>query len=151
MSPSVPVKAIKIPMSGAHAGARTDTPHHHPRTRADPQAHNIHEMDTLIHVSSIVRNEQSLAMLSTIDGQQYRIAANEISCRHSMLTQQALEFDAVFSMHYTDTFEELLHCLRAWATPQCPTKKSPGDHVDGGWSIVIHHTVQPTKTKRHHR
>jgi hypothetical protein len=110
-SPTVPVKAIKIPMPGAHAGAITDTPHHRPRTSADPQAHNIHEMGNHIHVRSKVRNEQSLVMSSTIDGQQYRTAANVVSCRHTKFTNQALDFDAGFPLHYAETFEELLHSL----------------------------------------
>ena len=105
VSPAVPVKATKIPMTGAHAGATTDTHHHCPRTSADPQAHNIHEMNNRIDARSKARNEQSLAMSSTIciDGQQYRTAANVVSCRHIKLTNQAQEFDAGFLLHYTET------------------------------------------------
>ena len=131
-SPSVPVKAIQIFMPRTLTRATMNTPHHSSRPRADPQAHNIHETDNCIHVGSTVRTEQSLAMSFTIDGQQYRTAANVLSCRHSILTQQMLEFDAGFPMHYTETLEALLHSLRAWTTSRCPTKKSPGDHVDGG-------------------
>jgi hypothetical protein len=107
----------------------------------------LHVTDNHIHVCSKVRKEQSLAKSASIDGQKYRTAADVVRCRHTKLTNQMLELDAGFPMHYTATFKELLHSLRAWTTSRCPSKKSPGDHVDGGWAVVIHHTEKPSKTK----
>ena len=104
-----------------------------------------------IHVHSKVRKKQSLAKAVSIDGQKYRRASDVVRCRHTKLTNQMLELDAGFPMHYTATFKELLHSLRAWTTSRCPSKESIGDHVDGGWSIVIHHTVRPAKTKGRRR
>ena len=147
MSPLAPVKAIQISMHCTLARATMNTPHHSSRPCADPQAHIVHETDNRIHVGSTVRTEQSLPILFSIDRQQYRTAANVLSSRHSILTQQMLELDAGFPMHYTETLEELLHSLWAWTTSQCPSKKSPGDHVDGGWDVVIHHTEKTSKTK----
>jgi hypothetical protein len=112
--------------------------------------HTLYMSWTLTHMW-VAQSGMDNCCPSIIDGQQYRTATNVVSCQHSKLTQQALEFDAGFPMHYTETFEELLHSLQAWTTSRCPSKKSPGDHVDGGWGIVIHHTVQPAKTKGRRR
>ena len=88
-----------------------DTPHHHPRTSADPQARNVHVVDNRIHVRSKVRKEESLANSASIDGQKYRTAADVVRCRHTKLTTQMLELDVGFPMHYTVTVKELLHSL----------------------------------------
>ena len=142
-----PVVAIKIPMPHVHARVTPDTPHHLPRPTADPQAHNTHGVDNHIHVRSKVRKGQSLAKAVSIDGQKYRTVSEVVRCRHTKLANQMLELDAGFPMHSTATFKELQHSLRAWTTSRCPSKKSPGDHVDGGWAVVIHHTEKPSKTK----
>ena len=104
-SPTVHVKATKIPMPHAYAGVTLDTPHHHPRTSADPQACNVHVVDNRIHVHSKVRKEQSLAKSASINGQKYRTAADVVRCRHTKLTNQILELDAGFPMHYTETLK----------------------------------------------
>jgi len=141
-----PVVALKIPIPPVHARVTPDTPHL-PRPTADPQAHDTHGVDNHIHVRSKVRKGQSLAKVVCIDGQKYRTASEVVRCRHTKLANQMLELDAGFPMHSTATFKELQHSLRAWTTSRCPSKKSPGDHVDGGWAVVIHHTDKPSKTK----
>jgi hypothetical protein len=146
-SPTVPVVAKTIPMPPERAVLTMDTPPHLPKPAADLQGQNSSLVDQYMPPRPNGKKERSLAKSVSIDGQKYRTAAEVDRCRHTILTKKALVLDVAFPLHHTATFKELLHDLRAWTSSRSTSKKTPGDHVDGGWSVVIHHTEKPAKTK----